>query len=35
MAGVALVVHFMRIIGEVTELEEMLDALVHHRARDA
>ena len=30
MTGVALVVHFMRIIGEVAALEEMLDALVHH-----
>ena len=30
MAGVALVVHFMRIICEMPELEEVLDALVHH-----
>ena len=31
MASVALVVHFMRIIHQVPELYEVLDALVHHR----
>ena len=32
MPGVALVIYFVRVIYEVPELHEMLNALVHHGA---
>ena len=35
VTGVTLVVHLVRVIYEMPELHEMLNALVHHRARDA
>ena len=34
MSGVALVIYLVRVIYEMPELHEVLDALVHHGARD-
>lgn len=35
VTGVALIIYLIRVIYEIPELHEVLDALVHHGARDA
>ena len=35
VTGVTLIIYLIRVIYEMPELHEMLDALVHHGARDA